>query len=225
MPSTGNDIVSLALIDKERSNDSRFYLKFITPSEEALGRQVELAHLSFERYVWLCWSVKESALKYLRREQPQMVFSPVKIVISNITVPAIAPNAQWVDEDWEGDTAGEENYSGSLTAEGNTYYFRSKISTSTIATIVSDDETFNGVAWGISHIGQSNADDQSEQVRLFVLKRLQTFFPDKTLHIEKVAAGYPVVMEGKKAFSLPLSFAHHGSTVSYSLLLAEPSEY
>lgn len=220
MPSTGNDIVSLALIDKERSNDSRFYLKFITPSEEALGRQLELAHLSFERYVWLCWSIKESALKYLRREQPQLVFSPVKIVINDIAVPAIASNTQRVDETWEGDASGEENYTGSLRAEGNTYYFRSKISASTIATIVSDDETFNGVAWGISHIGQSNADHQSEQVRSFVLKRLQTFFPDKTLHIEKMAAGYPVVMEGKKTFSIPVSFAHHGNTVSYSFLFS-----
>lgn len=225
MPSTGNDIVSLALIDKERSNDSRFFLKFITPSEEALGRQVEMAQLSFERFVWLCWSIKESALKYLRREHPQMVFSPVKIVIKNIIAPAIAPNEQWIDEDWEGDASGEENYRGSLMAEGNRYFFRSKISTSTIATIVSDDEKFCGVAWGISHIGQSGADHQSEQVRSFVLKRLQTFFPGKALHIEKVPEGYPVVMEGDKAFSLPVSFAHHGTTVSYSLLLAEPIEY
>ncbi|MES2371191.1 MAG: 4'-phosphopantetheinyl transferase superfamily protein [Bacteroidota bacterium] len=225
MPSTGNDIVSLALIDKERSNDSRFYLKFITPSEEALGRQVELAHLSFERYVWLCWSVKESVFKYLQRERPQMVFSPVKIVITNIIAPAIASETQRVDEDWEGDASGEENYRGSLTAEENTYYFRSKISASTIATIVSDDEKCKDVIWGISHIGQSNADLQSEQVRSFVLKRLQTFFPGKALHIEKVPAGYPVVMEGKKAFSLPVSFAHHGTTVSYSLLLAQPIEY
>lgn len=225
MPSIGNDIVSLAVIDKERSNDRRFYLKFITPSEEALGRQVELAHLSFERYVWLCWSIKESALKYLRREHPQLLFSPVKIVIKNIIAPAIAPNAQRIDEDWEGDASGEENYTGSLTAEGNTYYFRSKISASTIATIVSNDETFKDVIWGISHTGQPGADHQSEQVRSFVLKRLQTFFPGKALHIKKVPAGYPVVMEGDKVFSLPVSFAHHGNTVSYSFLLAEPIEY
>ncbi len=220
MHSTGNDIVSLELINKERSNNSRFYLKFITPSEEALGRQVELAHLSFERYIWLCWSVKEAALKYIRREHPQMVFSPVKMVISNIIAPRIAASAKTIDKNWEGDASGEENYSGSLTAEGNTYYFRSKISASTIATIVSGDETFNGVVWGISRIDQSNATYQSEQVRSLVLKRLQTFFPGKVLHIKKLSEGYPVVMEGQKELNLPVSFAHHGNTVSYSLLLA-----
>jgi phosphopantetheinyl transferase (holo-ACP synthase) len=219
MPSTGNDIISLDLINKERSNDSRFYLKILTPSEEALGRQVELAHLSFERYVWLCWSIKESAFKYLQREYPQMMFSPVKIVIQNIIIPAIH-DTQQLDDTWEGDASGDENYSGCLTAEGNTYYFRSKISTSTIASIVSNDQKFSGVVWGIAHIAHSNTDHQSEQVRSFVLKRLQTFFPGKTLHIEKVAAGYPVVMEDKKALSLPVSFAHHGNTVSYSLLVA-----
>jgi phosphopantetheinyl transferase (holo-ACP synthase) len=220
MPSTGNDIVSLALINKERSNSSRFYLKIITPSEEALGRRPELAHLSFERYVWLCWSIKESALKYIRREYPQMVFSPVKMVIRDIIAPLVEPNMQAVDGDWEGDASGEENYTGSLTAEGNTYYFRSKISASTIATIVSDDEKFKGVVWGISHVDQSNAGYQSEQVRALVLKRLQTFFPGKALHIEKTPSGYPVVMEGQEQLCLPVSFAHHGNTVSYSLLLA-----
>jgi phosphopantetheinyl transferase (holo-ACP synthase) len=168
MPSTGNDIVSLDLIDKERSNDSRFYLKILTPSEEALGRQVELAHLSFERYVWLCWSVKESAFKYLQREHPQMVFSPVKIVIKISSHLRLHPICRPIDEDWEGDASGEENYTGSLTAEGNTYYFRSKISASTIATIVSDDEKFNGVVWGISHIAsQMQTINQNRYVHLF----------------------------------------------------------
>jgi phosphopantetheinyl transferase (holo-ACP synthase) len=220
MSSTGNDIVSLDLINKERSNDSSFYLKIITPSEEALGRQVELAHLLFERYVWLCWSIKESAFKYLQREHPQIVFSPVKMVIQNITAPAIIPGMQPIEDAWEGDASGEENYTGTLTAEGNTYYFRSKISSAIIATIVSDDEKFNGVVWGISQVAHSNADHQSEQVRSFVLKRLQTFFPGKILHIEKVPGGYPVIMEGKEELDLAVSFAHHGRTVSYSLQLA-----
>jgi phosphopantetheinyl transferase (holo-ACP synthase) len=220
MTSTGNDIISLDLINKERSNDSRFYLKIITPSEEVLGRQVTLAHLSFEQYVWLCWSIKESAYKYLKRGYPEMIFSPVKMVITNIITPKFAPALRPVDDVWEGDASGEENYSGKLMAEGNTYYFRSKISASAIATIVSSDESFKGIAWGISHINDSAADHQSEQVRSFVLKRLQTLFPGKVLHIEKTPGGYPVVMEGNEVLTVPLSFAHHGNTVSYSLLLA-----
>ncbi|MEO8174062.1 MAG: 4'-phosphopantetheinyl transferase superfamily protein [Sediminibacterium sp.] len=216
MPSTGNDIVSLDLIDKERSNDRHFYLKILTPSEEALSRQPQLAGLPFERFLWLCWSIKESAFKYLKRENTAFVFSPTRIVISNIIVPSLAAT----DQDWEGDGSGEENYKGCLAAGGNTYYFRSKISATTIATIVSSDENFTGVAWGILHIDEAGSTQQSEQVRSFVLKRLQTFFPGKSLLIEKTGAGYPVIMEGGNQLDLPVSFAHHGRTVSYSLQLA-----
>lgn len=220
MPSTGNDIVSLDLIDKERSNDRRFYGKILALSEEALGRQTESGDLPFERFLWLCWSVKESAFKYLQRAHPQLVFSPVKIVIRNIIAPAAVFAIQTGGDHWEGDADGEENYKGDLIAEGKTYYFRSKITPSTIATIVSSDPHFSGVAWGILHTSGANADQQSAQVRSFVLKRLQTFFPGKALLIEKTQDGIPVIKEGSKELDLPVSFAHHGRTVSYSLQLA-----
>jgi hypothetical protein len=156
----------------------------------------------------------------LQRTHPQLVFSPVKIVIRNIIVPAVSFDMQNDDTDWEGDAEGEENYKGDLIAEGETYYFRSKITASTIATIVSNDVHFSGVAWGILHIGEANAAQQSAQVRSFVLKRLQTFFPGKKLLVEKTPEGFPVIREGNKELGLPVSFAHHGGTVSYSLLLA-----
>ena len=67
MISTGNDIVALGLINKQRTCEPRFYSKILSASEQALYHQSEFTALPFEHYVWLLWSVKESTYKFLKR--------------------------------------------------------------------------------------------------------------------------------------------------------------
>jgi phosphopantetheinyl transferase (holo-ACP synthase) len=79
--SAGNDIVALNAIDKGRSCMPAFYSKFITSAELSLHNP---AQLSLDSFIWLLWSVKESAYKYLKRTDNELVFSPIKLSVSKI---------------------------------------------------------------------------------------------------------------------------------------------
>jgi hypothetical protein len=79
--SAGNDLVDLALTDPARSCLPRFYTKVLSPGE--LSR---FEGGDFHRYLWRCWSVKESAYKFVRRSRTDLVFSPTKIDVAGDTV-------------------------------------------------------------------------------------------------------------------------------------------
>ena len=83
MLGTGNDIVALAAINVERTRQSNFYSKILSLSEQQLYNELQ-SQLPFENFVWLAWSVKESAYKFLKRFMPDLVFSPTKIMITNL---------------------------------------------------------------------------------------------------------------------------------------------
>jgi len=200
MQSAGNDIIALNLIDKQRSNDSRFYSKILSESEKIYYQRTVFAKIDFTCFLWLCWSVKESAYKYLKRIHPELVFSPSKIIVQHVSVD-------------------EKNYNGNFLAEGNIYYFRSEISREFITTVVSEDEKFEHVFWGFDSIKDTSADHQSKMVRALLLKKLHTVLPGKKLNVEKAIAGYPIIIEGTKELNIPVSFAHHGRFIAYSFLL------
>ena len=53
MISAGNDIVALASINIQRTNEYRFYSKILTAYEQELYNGHQFAGLPFEHYVWL----------------------------------------------------------------------------------------------------------------------------------------------------------------------------
>ena len=218
MQSMGNDIIDLRAIDTQRSNDSRFYTKILLPSEMALYQRPECAHIPFEHFLWLLWSIKESGYKYLKRGFPDLVFSPLKIIIQCIDLPAGTVVKYFKDGQWEGNVTGEDCYKGSCIFENNIFYFKSKLYAELIATVVSEDENFENTRWGIQTIEHADAGHQSKEVRSFFLKRLNAFIPYNDLRIEKKATGYPVIFDGAKELKLPISFAHHGNFISYSFV-------
>lgn len=220
MHSTGNDIIALALIDKERSNKSGFYSKILSDSEKKYYDQTVNNKMPFDLFLWLCWSIKESTYKYLKRNQPNLVFSPTRIIIQHIVVPVNSELATWQETKWEGLASDEIGYCGNCTAGGSTYYFKSKIYQELITTVVSEDEKFGQVFWGFECIEDEDTVRQSKAVRSLLLQKLQTMLPGTELTIEKAAAGYPVIVESKMALSLPVSFAHHGKFVAYSFLFS-----
>lgn len=79
MNSIGYDIVDLSLTDPARTALPGFYGKILHPHEYAAPD-----FLSFHRYVWLCWSVKEAVYKYACRLQPGLRFSPTRIVLESL---------------------------------------------------------------------------------------------------------------------------------------------
>src|ERR1700742_5173867 len=99
--STGNDIVALKAIDVARTHLPNFYSKILTPPEKSIYDDKVKDGLPFELFVWLLWSIKESAYKFLQRNNPSLVFSPSKIIILALDHPSAI-----ISEDFNEETEG-----------------------------------------------------------------------------------------------------------------------
>lgn len=218
MQSTGNDIVALNLIDRGRSNNSRFYSKILSESEKKYYKSA-FATVGFEYFLWLCWSVKESTYKYLKRNDAALIFSPTRIIVRHITIPLHSQMEGMKDKEWNGYAFDEQSYHGTVMAGDNIYYFRSKLFHELITTVVSEDEKFENTFWGYASINNSGSDHQSICVRSFLLQNLHSVLLGKDLRIEKAPVNHPVLFNGTNELNIPISFAHHGNFVAYSYSL------
>jgi len=209
--SAGNDVIALDAINVQRTNDSRFYSKFVTPPE------LELYHpqLPFETFVWLLWSVKEAAYKYLQRYNAGLIFSPAKLIVQTVYRPDNFKPTPFIST-WENDNTNEQFVTGTITDGTNHLYFRSKIHTNVLATVVDEDESFANTCWGIHQIEQMDSKSQSAGVRKFALNRLRTIIKQDGLSIGKSKDGYPTILNLIGPMYMALSFAHHENFVGYS---------
>lgn len=226
MKSTGNDIVALKAINKQRTNHTRFYSKILSISEQALYYRQEFGEMPFEKFVWLLWSVKESVYKYLKRAMPALVFSPTKIIIQRIDPPYRRTITIFGDTQWENKSneSCEEFYKGIIIVGSDIFYFRSKIHVELISTVVNNDENFENIWWGIKSIDHAAYDNQSKAVRAFILNKLNFILPGciDNLSIGKCHLGFPVVLKEAKEMNIPVSLAHHDHFIAYSFLLKYP---
>lgn len=212
--STGNDIVALIATNRERASHYRFYSRILTAGEQTLYAQQPADGLPFEHFIWLLWSIKESVYKYSSRIDGDPVFSPLKIPVNRLDLPADATLP--ADDTFP---SCDEFYKGQTQCGRHTLFSRSVIRDRAIVTVVSRDENFDDTRWGFTTISSSNAADQSAAVRTLALNELYRFFPDADLRIEKTSSGYPVVLDGEKLLDIPLSLAHHDRHVAYSFRL------
>lgn len=213
MISAGNDIVALKIVDKQRTNLPAFYLKFITVPELALYVQPKMP---FNNFVWLLWSVKEAAYKYLKRIDHNLVFSPLKIIIQHIEV-----SKEFSGYEYDIDQLPEKFYTGTVLYNTYIFSFRSVLNNEFVATIVNNQANFNAVNFGVKQIDGSNYKLQAKAVRLFVLNKLKELLPGQNLMVGKSSVGYPVLFSDDKELSVPLSFSHHHHYVSYSFRISK----
>jgi len=197
MDSAGNDIVALAAIDAERTRQPNFYSRIITPAE----REFYLLHLeeqlAFEHFVWLAWSVKESAYKFLKRFEPQLVFSPSKMHLNELSFTG-------------------ENFGGTIHSGDQRLYSRSFVSRDYIFSIVNGEKDFSDVHCGIAQIAFDEPGEQSRAVRELLMHNLRQLFPESDLHFTKSPHGWPIVVNDDRELPVPVSFAHHGHFVAYT---------
>jgi phosphopantetheinyl transferase (holo-ACP synthase) len=214
MQSIGNDIIALNAIDVSRTNTPRFYTKILAESEQQLYHS-QFSAMPFHYFVWLLWSVKESAYKCLQRQQPDLLFSPVGTVITQLIAP-LAVNKLVVSDllasiGIEDDTC----IKSTITFQSQTLYARSVIyGDELIHTVASDNPDFAEVNWGIKHIEDPDPDSQSSAVREFLLNRLTPMCATENLEIQKHVSGYPFVTIGEK--QLAVSLSHHANWVGYA---------
>ncbi len=222
MISIGNDIISLNAINPDRTKQVRFYSKIVSPSELKLYYTEEFSGISFENFVWLLWTVKESVYKFQKRNSHNLKFSPVKIGIETIDFPKKRSIGKFKNLEFNQDSFyKEEFHTGTARFGNNIFYFKSIINEELISTIVSNDENFENTRWGFKSIDGNNYESQSKEVRTFALNELKTIFPKNSFNIRKHNVGYPVLLSEGKDTNIPLSFTHHGRFVGYSFLIKD----
>jgi phosphopantetheinyl transferase (holo-ACP synthase) len=208
--STGNDIVALLATQPEKTNLPRFYSRILTVAEQQLYDRLDRSSLPFDHYTWLCWSIKESAYKFNKRNSPDLVFSPLKITISELSPPAALPPA----------SASEGYYRCKVSFDQEMLFSYSLIRDGVVVTVVSEDEQFTDTHWGFQSIGSSAYACQSSSVRTFALQHLGTTLSRNDLQLQKDQNGCPIVLAGQQRLDIPLSLAHHDTFVAWSFMTA-----
>jgi phosphopantetheinyl transferase (holo-ACP synthase) len=216
LTSIGNDIIALALINPERTRKEKFFSKIICKQEVELFKSVDQSALSFEHFIWLAWSIKESVYKFCSRNNSALILSPTKIIINKIYCPinkdfAIAYELE--------STSLEEgaSYCCEVNFEGSKYFTRSIINNELIFSVCNNNNDFKNICWGIKKINSDLYYPQSETVRAFTLNRLKYITGEGELIFDKTEKGCPFI---KQKRNIPVSFTHHGYFVGYAFALA-----
>jgi hypothetical protein len=216
MKSTGNDIVALDATDPKRTGSARFYSRILAAAEQSIFSQQAFPGLSFDHFVWLLWSVKESVYKYEQRILPGGAFAPLKITVCEL-LPSCKHEAPPAKDGLP--PLKDEFYKAVVLSGARTLYSRSIIRDGFIASVVSEDEVFEHTRWGFTSIDHPTYADQSASVRTLAIGELGASLSRSNLRIEKNRFGVPVVLDGEEALDIPLSLAHHGHYIAWSYLL------
>jgi|SRR5665213_2060 len=215
MNSTGNDIVSLNVVNISRTLQTRFYSKILCAAEIARYYEHGLTQIPSERYVWLLWSIKESAYKYLQRNTPGLVFSPTRCIVTELEIPAEYGITDDPITVLQGTGFDNQPVFKSIIRVGrDTLYSRSIVNSGFIFSVVNRDNDFDNTGWGVKRIDDAKTDSQSAEVRAFLLAKLKSDLSSNELQVAKNNHGCPVLVNGQ--INIPISLAHHGHWVSYS---------
>ncbi len=219
MRSAGNDIVALKTISTKRTGNKRFYSKILSDTELELYHQQAFGEMPFENFVWLLWSVKESMYKFLKRSIPHLFFCPSKFIVQHIHFPHYVSGIKFTGNQLENTDLCDEDFCRSIIFfENNIFYSRSVIQDEFISTVVNDSENFSKICWGLKSIDDASYENQSKEVRVFILNKLNYFFPNDNLRIEKHPAGYPLLLQEEKEINIPVSLSHHDHFIAYSFI-------
>ena len=213
----GNDIVSLQAINRTRTRQPRFYSKILADSELTLYKEGGFAAIPFEIFVWLCWSIKESAFKYLQRNSPTLIFSPTRLVVTHLSLPLGYSETKF-GKSFREDSGFDDRmvFKGMVSNGTDTLFSRSLVYHELIHSVVLDQENFENTRWGIKLIDQPDPENQSMEVRKFLVDRLESLFPASKLRIGKNAQGFIVVLQGEEEVGISVSLSHHDRMVAYA---------
>ena len=217
MTSIGNDIIALALVNPERTRKEKFFSKIICRQEVELFKSIDPSVLSFEHFVWLAWSIKESVYKFYKRSEPETLFSPTKIIIQKIHIPANIFSLNTIEHE-EVSFADEFCFCCEISFNDHVFFTRSLLQDDLIFTVANNINDFENICWGIKKIDSDLYYYQSENVRAFAGNRLKCIMRADDLVFEKTEGGYPFIKQKK---NIPVSFTHHGYFVGYAFALSQ----
>ena len=214
MPGIGNDVVALHAINVDRTIQYRFYSKIIVDSEKLIYDQSLASSLPFEYFVWLAWSIKESAYKCLQRYQHDLVFSPSNTLIKQVQLPESRFTSTTEGIGFDGVSVCK-----ALVNSGHHQLFSCSIITKDyIFSVVNDTNDFSKTCWKVKKIGSNDREEQSLAVREMLLHKLHELYPADLFKIEKSLFGFPVLLKNGAEADFPVSFAHHDHFAGYAFL-------
>jgi hypothetical protein len=181
----------------------------------------QLSQLPFFIFVWLLWSIKESGYKYLKRNFPDLGFSPTKVIVKNITWPNSSKLSRQSSLIWNNTDSKDEFYSGQAVYGKINFYFRSTIDNDWLTSVVNESEDFENVYWGMKTIDNTEYAIQSQESKLLLLEKLSAFLPGD-LKIEKRGTTYPSVFTDNEDLNIPVSLSHDGCFIAYAFI-AKPN--
>lgn len=205
MISTGNDIVSLERINIKRTNEYRFYSKIAGTSEQELFHFVQ-SQIPFAHYVWLLWSVKESAYKYFKRLDAQVNFSPLKFVVTEIHF------------DKSNERTKNKFFTGCTTFQQRELFFISEYNDSFLHSVVHATNNFDTVFAGHTTLQSDLYEHQSLAATQLLQKGFSNHF-NQLIHVKKNEAGCPEIIFDEKKSAIPVSISHDGFFVGYSCVV------
>jgi len=219
MLSAGNDIVSLSDINVPRTITKQFYSKILSDSEIAFFESSKTSPVTFENYVWLLWSIKESAYKFLKRTDPDLLFTPVKFEVKQLDIPD-----GYLIANFKGPAIADQPLEIKATVEFDSekLYSRSAIYNQLIFSVVDNNADFDAVFWAIKAINSTNNKTQSSEVRAFLIDRLEQLTGKENLGIHKNLQGVPLLFDGSTQLPIAVSLTHHGHFVAYSFKTSSP---
>ena len=216
MLSTGNDIVALNAINVTRTKQPNFYSKILTPTETELYRSPRFATIHFEVFVWLLWSIKESAFKFLQRIDADVLFTPVKFEVSDVELPAGFDLLNFDKVLLTGIGFDELDSIRAMVKFGDSIlYSNSLIYREFICSFVHDTKDFSQVHWGIKRIDNDAAEVQSTEVRAFLADN----FDEPGVIISKKKRDIPVLLINGIELAVPVSLSHHDKFISYCFVI------
>lgn len=215
MISIGNDIVDLQTINVERTKQAQFYNKILHTTELALYNKVTI--LPFEYFVWLMWSIKEAAYKFLKRNNPALVFSPKKIIARAMHLPAnfrLQPLGSPVTE--SSLSVISQAVKSVISFNDTEVFGTSLLYNQLVHSIVYTSEKSN-VYHGIKQIKANGHEQQSLLVRRFAVEKMENLLHTPNLKIINNSTGCPLLMNDKNEVANALiSLSHHGSFIAYA---------
>lgn len=191
--SVGNDVIDLSEVDHERTNQLRFYSKIISPIElEFYNNIEELSAIPLSIFVWMCWSIKESAYKYIKRLQPEILFAPLKFKITHFS---LSNNNQFLSI---------------VNFQSNVVNCATTFNTDFILT-----HTYLQQIADTSIQIFDNTKGEYGNVKEWFLKNQST----QNVDIIKHKVGYPEFFVNEVNSQMILSFSDHGKYLSYAFLV------
>ena len=216
MISTGNDIVSLEDIDITRTKNPKFYLKFLSEEERSIYDQPGFKAIPFESFVWLLWSIKEAAFKYLQRLTPALVFTPIKFEVTQLKISSTGNVNPLIDT--EGFVTKENHtITGMVNYSGTVLCSVSLINKTFAHSVVNSSADFSEISCGVKQITDPDPQQQSDAVRTFLESGLKKIFRAQTTSIIKSPESIPTAFLGPNQLPVAVSLSHHGRLIAYSL--------